>query len=205
MSNNEIIKKGSGGTFSMDQLKANKDLLQNQNLPSDMPKRKYNVKPKSKKSSIRLFVNKSSIEEFRDFGGKFFKNNNALHEFSSANFLRNIMVNLQEYFIKNNGGVMELNENQLMFLKSPAKRIENVANYPHISKEAVNTSFTIEEELIEILYRLAYTFYHNERQNLYHYSLSFFFYDILQLLESKKLKLKYYTKTQIENYFQLNQ
>ena len=196
------IKKGSGGTFKIDQLAENKEVLQTVES-SSTPKRKYNVKPKAKKSSIRLYVNKSSIEEFRHFADQFFDKNDALHENSSANFLRVIMLNLNEIFNKKYDGVMELTENQLEFMKSPAKRIENVANYPHISKEAVNTSFTIEEKLIDFFYRLAFTFYRNERKFLYQYSLSFFFYDILDLLEKKELDLEYYSKSQIDEYFKL--
>lgn len=201
--NKKNVVKGSGGTFNIDELKQNKEVLQTKIEENIKPKRKYNVKPKAEKSSIRLKVNKTSIEEFREFSDKFFDKNDALHEKSTANFLRVIMVNLDQLFKEKYNGVLELTENQLEFLKSPAKRIENVYNYPHISKDADNTSFTIEKKLIEYFYRLAFTFYTNERKFLYQYSLLFFFYDILSLLENKELDLVYYSKKEIDEYFEL--
>lgn len=198
MNKKEETGTGKGGSLNFSNLVNNKEVLSSNNSSGDK-KRTYNVKPKPKKSSIRLFINKDAIDDFSNSSHDFFLKNDARHENSNANYLKLILRNLNDIFISKYGKLEILKEKDLIFLKTRGKRNSEYGDYSNDIKFKVNTSFTLEVKVIDFLYQIAFTFFINERKDLKHYSISFFFYDILKMLNN--IDLKYYNKEEINNFF----
>ena len=155
--------------------------------------------PKIDRKTINIRVNQNIIDDFKYSAFEFFKNHNAKNEFNYGNYFKILIYNLDKSFLLQYGEILHCNDINLKYYKSVGKKKEISTLYNH-NPESASISFYIEIPLEKKLYDLIHTYYVNEKSQLHFYSVTYFFYDIMKIINFNSLE--YIDKNNMQNYIQ---
>lgn len=198
------MAKGNKKNDWLEKLKVNEGNLKNFN---DTQSKKNKIKFQesddelSFPDKLSLSVNKDFTKRFTTLAEDYYSEIKRLDQFNYTNYFRLVIDNLDEVFKIKYEKIQTPNEQEYKFFKKTG-RINNLDSnlYPTTNKNS--ESYSIGSSYRKKFVDLMFTYYQNEINNIKldkeakgqikNYSIQFFFYDVVRILESKNLKLKFF-------------
>lgn len=145
-----------------------------------------NDKSKVKKTkNLLIKADERYINDFKVIAFDYYKDSEQLSLFSFRHFLALVLYNLEEDFKVRYGSILEPNEDYMKFYK---KRGNKASIASRDVKKMGNISFLLPMRYTDLYYSIMHTYYINEQSSLASYSISQFFYYIVDYIKSKKIK-----------------
>lgn len=136
---------------------------------------------KEKKKTIVIIANNEIIKRFIEVAFNYYRKNQKLSEYSYANFFPIALAKIEELLKEKYDSLEEPSEDYLNFYKKKSKG-NNPKKY-YILDNLEKISFYVNEVDSKLYYKLLHNFYIKERSDLTTFSISLFFYDIVNMLE----------------------
>lgn len=159
---------------------SNLDRLSNkgiQNFTNDKASVKQN-------KNLLIKADEEAINEFKIIAFDYYKNSKQLSLFSFRHFLALVLYNLDTDFKERYGNIVEPDKDYIAFYQKRG----NKASLSRDVKVIGNLSFLLPLKYTDLYYRIMHTYYINEMSHLSSYSISQFFYYIVEYIKTAKLK-----------------
>lgn len=143
---------------------------------------------KPKKRTILIWAPKSVVNRYVEIAFDYYRQNEILAEYSWANFFRVAIPNVEKTMSKKYT-LIKPTEDYLKFYRRKSKSANSEqAKFYSSEEEEQRINLFVEEEWIERYFILLHTFFVKERSTLTNFSVSLFFNDFVDILESKKVQ-----------------
>lgn len=135
--------------------------------------------------NLLIKADEEVINEFKIIAFDYYKNTKQLSLFSFRHFLALVLSNLETDFKAKYGSIEEPTED---FIKFYQKRGNKASIEPRDIKVMGNISFLFPISYANLYYRIMHTYYINEISHVSSYSISQFFYFIVDYIKTADLK-----------------
>lgn len=155
-------------------------------LPSKGIQNYSNDKTSIKKiKNLLIKADEEAINEFKIIAFDYYKNTKQLSIFSFRHYLVLVLYNMETDFKAKYGSIEEPNEDFIKFYK---KRGNKASIGSREVKVMGNMNFLLPIKYTDLYYRIMHTYYINEKGDLSSYSISQFFYFIVDYIKSTELR-----------------
>ncbi|MET3114849.1 hypothetical protein AAKU52_002589 [Pedobacter sp. CG_S7] len=158
-------------------------------MKNDQPMKSDNLNndnPSAKKiKNLLIKADEEVINEFKIIAFDYYKNTKQLSLFSFRHFLALVLSNLETDFKAKYGSIEEPTED---FIKFYQKRGNKASIESRDIKVMGNISFLFPINYADLYYRIMHTYYINEISHVSSYSISQFFYFIVDYIKPADLK-----------------
>ena len=137
-----------------------------------------------KTKNLLIKADEEAINEFKIIAFDYYKFSKQLSLFSFRHYLALVLYNLEIDFKEKYGKIEEPDKDYLSFYQKRG----NKALLTREVKVKGHFTFILPVRFVELYYRLMHTYYINEVPHLASYSISIFFYYIVDYIKDKKLQ-----------------
>lgn len=143
---------------------------------------------KPKKRTILIWAPKSVVNRYVELAFQYYRENEILAEYSWANFFRVAIPNVEKT-MSEKYTLVKPSDDYLKFYRRKSKSANSEQEkYYNSEEEEQRINLFVEEEWIERYFILLHTFFIKERNTLTNFSVSLFFNDFVDILESQKVE-----------------
>lgn len=142
---------------------------------------------KAKKKTLILWIPKSVVDRYLECAFAYYRENGILAEYSWSAFFKVAIANV-ENTMSEKYTLIQPTQDYLKFYRKRSKSANNKeANFYNSTEEEQRINLFVEEEWIDRYFVLLHTFFVKERSSLSNFSISLFFNDFVDILESRKV------------------
>lgn len=138
----------------------------------------------TKTKNLLIKADEEAINEFKIIAFDYYKHSKQLSMFSFRHYLTLVLYNLETDFKARYGAISEPDKDYISFYQKRG----NKASLSREVKVIGNISFLLPVKYTDLYYRIMHTYYINEMSNLSSYSISQFFYYIVEYIKVSTLK-----------------